>query len=251
MNIDWSALRSELAQWRRDRLALPFWWRDDDAIEPTAALEKLGALSCETGVTVHLAVIPKLASDLLAGQMGTAFIPVMHGWTHRNTAPDGAKNAEFGIGRDPGEVKKELTAGIARMQDIFGDAFSRMFVPPWNRLDTDVLPILKSAGFSAVSTYAPRKDKAPVPGLEMINTHIDPIFWRGTRGLVPPETLVSQIVTLLRDRRLGLADNAEPLGYLTHHLVHDDDIWEFSRQFMTEMCEGPLTLFRHDRKDTA
>ena len=89
----------------------------------------------------------------------------------------------------------------------------------------------------------------PVPGLVQINTHIDPIFWRGTRGLVPPDTLVAQTVSLLRDRRQGRADRDEPLGYLTHHLVHDADIWEFSRQFLTELGNGPVDLYRHDEKD--
>ena len=35
------AASAELAQWRSEELTLPIWWRDDDAIAPTPALERL------------------------------------------------------------------------------------------------------------------------------------------------------------------------------------------------------------------
>jgi len=121
-------------------------------------------------------------------------------------------------------------------------------VPPWNRIAPEVVAGLAKAGFDAVSTYNPRKTALAAPVVAQINTHIDPIFWRGHRGLVNPDILVSQVVTLLQDRRAGLTDSQEPLGYLTHHLVHDTDIWEFSRQFLLEICDGPVRLYRHDGK---
>ena len=249
MKVDFSDLRAELRLWHQSGKTLPIWWRDDDAISPTPALDRLATLSVETGVPVHLAIIPRDATPDLAGNLNDAFVPVVHGWAHANNAPEGQKKAEFGKGRPLAQAEADLHAGVNRMRALFGARLAPMFVPPWNRLDDGLLPALQSLGYAAVSTYLPRQACEPVPGLEQVNTHIDPIFWRGTRGLVPPETLVGQTVTLLRDRREGRADNAEPLGYLTHHLVHDADIWEFSRQFIMELCEGPVALFRQDGKD--
>ncbi|WP_294222008.1 polysaccharide deacetylase family protein [uncultured Shimia sp.] len=248
MRIDWSPLQAELAQWRADGLELPFWWRDDDAIAPTAALDTLTSLSEETGVPVHLAIIPKDATDALAKDIAECFVPVVHGWAHLSHTPDGVKNAEFGTGRPASDALDDAAKGIARLQFLFGDRLAPMFVPPWNRISPEVVAGLAEVGFNAVSTYNPRKSALAAPGVAQINTHIDPIFWRGHRGLVDAETLVSQIVTLLQDRRAGLTDTQEPLGYLTHHLVHDADIWEFSRQFLLEICGGPVRLYRHDGK---
>lgn len=249
MRVDFASLRAELTLWRAQRKSFPLWWRDDDAVAPTAALDRLAVLSHETGVPVHLAIIPSEATPELAPALDDSFVPVVHGWAHANNAPEGQKKAEFGPGRPQAEVESDLKAGLARMEDLFGARLARMFVPPWNRLDNGALPLLQSLGYESVSTYLPRKSADAAPGLEQINTHIDPIFWRGTRGLVPPEAILEQTVALLRDRREGRSDNAEPLGYLTHHLVHDADIWEFSRQFILELCEGPVTLFRQDGKD--
>ena len=77
-----------------------------------------------------------------------------------------------------------------------------------------------------------------VQGLPQINTHIDPIFWRGHRGLVDPDEIIANLVTTLRDRREGRTDVTEPLGLLTHHLVHTEAVWDFSRDVMQVMLEG-------------
>ncbi len=248
MKVDWSPLRAEFKIWSADGLTLPFWWRDDDAIAPTEALDVLSKLSADVGVPVHLAIIPKQATKSLADALADHFVPVVHGWDHVSHTPDGEKNAEFGAGREIAWAQADLAAAFDRMKALFGARLAPMFVPPWNRIDTALMPALAELGFDAVSTYQPRKKAEAAVGLTQINTHLDPIFWRDTRGLVAPETLVAQLVTLLKDRRAGLTDNHEPLGYLTHHLVHDADIWEFSAQFLKEICDGPVRLYRHDRK---
>ncbi|GAA6165749.1 polysaccharide deacetylase family protein [Pelagimonas sp. KU-00592-HH] len=249
MKIDWSPLRQELAIWREQGLILPFWWRDDDAIQSTAHLDRMHEMSRALGVPVHLAVIPKTARPELATYVDGRqnLIPVIHGWAHENHAPPEAKKVEFGATRRPEDARADLQNALARLQGLFGARLAPMFVPPWNRIAPDLMPALAAIGYTAISTYTPRKAVEPAPGVVQINTHIDPIFWRGTRGLVAPETLVAQTVQLLQDRRNGNTDAAEPLGYLTHHLVHDADIWDFTRQFLSEMQSGPITLYRHDQ----
>lgn len=253
MKVDWRPLRDELVLWRSDGLSLPFWWRDDDATEPTEALERLSDLATTSGVPVHLAVIPKDANNAL-GQLvmeSTNLIPIVHGWTHENHAPPNLKKAEFGATRDIEASRAEMEKSLERLEDLFADRLAPMFVPPWNRIDPALMTPLAEAGYNAISTYLPRREPDAAPGLAQINTHLDPIFWRGTRGLVAPGDLVALTVALLKDRRRAITDNSEPFGYLTHHLVHDQDIWEFSRQFLQEMSDGPIRLYRHDRKEQA
>lgn len=248
MRVDWAPLHAELARWRSAGMAVPLWWRDDDAEAPTAALDQLSELSDAVDVPVHLAVIPKAATNALAADLSDCFVPVVHGWAHVSHTPEGVKNAEFGAGRPTERALADAAAGLARLKELFGARLAPMFVPPWNRIAPEVVAGLVAQGIDAVSTYNPRKSAEATPGVAQINTHIDPIFWRGHRGLVDAEALVCQIVALLQDRRTGATDNDEPLGYLTHHLVHDADIWEFSRQFLLEMREGPVRLYRHDGK---
>lgn len=238
MKADWTPLERELAQWRREGLHLPVWWRDDDAVAPTAALERLARLAEGRGLPVHIAVIPDLASDTLAGTVNTtpALVPVGHGWRHENRAPEGAKKAEFGHPR-PNAVE-EITAGLARLEALFGADLLPVFVPPWNRLDHGFAPVLAAAGYRGVSTYGARPAACAAAGLHQINTHIDPVFWRGHRGLADPETLIHGIVERLRRRRSGDEDAHEPLGLLTHHLVHTEDVWRFSADCLAVLRDG-------------
>ena len=238
MTVDWANLDAELALWRAEGLHLPIWWRDDDAIAPTPALDRLAALAEDLSLPVHIAVIPNHAEPALAAYSKDRPLirPLVHGWQHISHAPDGAKKAEFGHPRP--DAAHELAQALNRMQQLFGDDLLPIFVPPWNRLDDGLLPVLADAGYVGVSTYLPRDNRIAAPGLVQINTHIDPIFWRGTRSLVPPDTLIADITKLLQDRRKGLTDPQEPLGFLTHHLVHDEDIWGFTHACLARLLDG-------------
>lgn len=238
MRIDWSTLTYELSLWRREALSLPIWWRDDDAVAATPELERLSALSCDVGVPVHVAVIPDLIQPTLPPLIAQEanLIPVIHGWRHISHAPDGAKNAEFGHSRD--SAQGELTQAYKRMEETFRQALVPLFVPPWNRITPEFFPDLTAAGYRGLSTYGPRKSVHVAEELLQLNTHIDPIFWRGNHGLVAPETLVTELVNTLRERRCGQADIEEPLGLLTHHLVHSEDVWTFSRDVMRVLLDG-------------
>jgi len=165
---------------------------------------------------------------------GTRARVLTHGWAHENHAPRGEKKAEFRDHRSAEVMRGELVAGVERISGGFGAAFRPVFVPPWNRISDGVIAMLPEVGYGAVSVFNARRT-----GFE-INTHIDPIDWRGTRSCVAPERLIAQTVEVLKARRLGQEDADEPLGFLTHHLVHDAAIWEFSEAFLREILAGPV-----------
>lgn len=237
MRIDWSPVTEELALCRAAGLDLPIWWRDDDAVAATGALEQLGALSEKVDVPVHLAVIPSLAeASLVKACVRAPFVPMVHGWAHQNHAPLLAKKAEFGHPR--AGLRQEAEAGFARMSELFGQDTLKVFVPPWNRIDAGLVGGLAEIGYRGLSTFTPRKARLAARGLVQINTHIDPIHWRSGGGLVPVEILVAQIAALLKDRREGRVDAREPLGLLTHHLVHDAGIWAFTESCLQVLLDG-------------
>jgi hypothetical protein len=241
MNPDWQQLDQELDRWHEAGLTLPLWWRDDDAVAPSPALDRLASLAQRLDFPVHLAVIPKDATKALADQVHTNpyLIPVVHGWAHFSHASPDDKKAEFGAHRSLAEMRAEAMQGLACLSDLFGPRLMPVFVPPWNRIAPQLVTELAGLGYLALSTFTPRLARLAAPGLVQVNTHLDPIAWKTGRGLVNPDTLINQIVRQLADRRTGQADNDEPYGILTHHLVHDDAIWGFTETLLTRLIAGP------------
>lgn len=192
---------------------VPFWLRDDDATEPSPALDRLLALD----LPVVLAVIPSGAGQALADRLADAagVLVAQHGWAHANHAGAGEKKQELGAHRPLDAVTAELAAGFARLSALFGPRFLPLMVPPWNRIAPRVVRALPGLGFRALSVYgAPR----PAP-LAVVNPVLDPIDWRGTRGCHAPDLI---------DRALAQAVQAGgPVGVLTHHLAHRKDVWRF------------------------
>ncbi|WP_299689356.1 polysaccharide deacetylase family protein [uncultured Tateyamaria sp.] len=237
-NPDWTPLRNALRDCRAANTMPTLWWRDDDAVAPTRALDQLCALTETFHLSVHLAIIPALATDALAAYCVDApLIPVVHGWAHTDHSAAHDKKNEFLTPRP--DAKRDAARGLTHMRSLFGQTLRPMFVPPWNRISAQVTTALPDMGYTTLSTFGPRG--AAVPGLTRINTHVDPIHWKGTRSLVDTQTLIDDAAAHLRQRSTGAADASEPFGLLTHHLVHDAAIWAFAETFLTEMLTGGAT----------
>ncbi len=242
MKLNWKPLDAELAQWAETGMTLPLWWRDDDAVAATAALDRLSDLAASLDMPVHLAVIPAMADKTLAEKVSSDhhLIPMVHGWGHFNHAPKGEKKNEFGDHRPLGEMVEDARRGMTRLGDLFGDALRPVFVPPWNRISARFIAELPGLGYQALSTFTPRLAVQAAPGMEQINSHLDPVAWHARRAMANPNRLIKQISAQLANRRQGTADNGEPYGILTHHLVLNDDIWEFTGQLMRHLSDGPI-----------
>lgn len=240
-HLDWSPLGAALLRLRAAGEPLPIWWRDDDAVTVTPALEHLSRMSSRIGLPVHVAVIPGESQPSLASYVEerTHLTPVVHGWRHTNHAPQGAKKAEFGHPRASGH--DDITAARRAMDDVFGTEYLPLFVPPWNRIDASFLPDLKTHGFKGLSAFLPRKNKHAGPGIVQINTHIDPMDWHGTRDLKDPDSLILQTANLIHARLDRAQDASEPMGYLTHHLVHSANVWTFSERLLNTLLDGGAT----------
>lgn len=188
------------------------WLRDDDAVMPTPALDRLLAL----GLPVTIAAIPSRTDQALAARLADAqgVSLAVHGWSHANHAPPGEKPQELGPHRPLSQVTGELARGLAHLRALHGPRLQPLLVPPWNRIAPDVVAALPALGFRALSVFGPARPGA----LPMVNTHVDLIDWRGTRGGRPAAVLEAGIVAAL---------GAGPVGILAHHLVHDAAAWAF------------------------
>ncbi|MBB4015979.1 putative glycosyltransferase [Chelatococcus caeni] len=232
----WAELDEALDVLARTGRRLGLWWRDDDAVQPTPALDRLLALSGQAGVPVAIAAIPSQAGHGLAVRLAMApqASVLVHGFAHADHAPAGEKKAEFGPHRDLTEMERELRSGLAMARAVFGEKLVPVFVPPWNRCVPALAPALARAGYAGLSLFGDRT--APdMAGLPLVNTHLDPIDWHGTRSLAEPARLLAGLAKAILRRAGGIADADEPIGLLTHHAVHDEAVWRFCERLLTTL----------------
>lgn len=242
---NWSALEAELDAWESQGRVATFWWRDDDACEPAPALEQLVQLASERRLPLALAVIPALANRSLAEFLAAwpNVSVLQHGYAHKNHAGPTEEAIELGPHRPLDQVIVELADGWQRLVSLFrekegGRALLPVVVPPYNRIEPRLIPMLPGAGFTGLSGWGPRPGAAPTRGLQIVNTHVDLMNWND-RSFLGRGPVLDAAVTHLRNRRTGRVDAEEPTGFLTHHLVHDRDIWNFIAEFLDRTGAHP------------
>jgi hypothetical protein len=212
----WQVLAAELDAWAGAGRVARLWWRDDDAVAPSAALDRLLALA--DGVPLTLAVIPAGAGlDLVRRLDGLESVAIVqHGIAHENHAPTDQKRSELASAA----VLPALTEGHRRLAALFGERLLPVLVPPWNRIAPGLIPLLPGCGFAGLSGFGPRWQRLATPGLVQVNTHADPIDWRARRCR-PAGEIAVRLAGQLADQRLGRADAGEPVGFLSHHRLDD------------------------------
>jgi hypothetical protein len=230
--MTWAAIDEELARWQEAGREPTLWWRDDDAVDATSALDRLLTLQRTHDVPLALAVVPAGATPALAARLAQAsgIDLLQHGYAHTNHAPAGEKKSELGPERPAMMVLGELGTGWLAMERLFGAAVLPVvlpvLVPPWNRIAPGLVPALPEIGFRGLSTFGIRPQRRLVPGWVQVNTHIDLIDWRTGRfaGIEAVLGVFAQALAAARE-------SDEPIGLLSHHLAMDEAAWDFLNSF--------------------
>ncbi|KAA2238284.1 glycosyl transferase family 28 [Salinarimonas soli] len=232
---DWRPLDEALRRRADDGVPVAIWWRDDDAVAATPALERLLTTSRHLAWPVGLAVVPALLEPSLAEHLASEpeVDVLVHGLRHRNHAPAGAKKSEFGADRPLSALLRDTVRALRLTRAAFPHAVVPVFVPPWNRIDPALAQRCADLGFHAVSTF--RRAAPHGPGLLPLETHLDPVDWRGGRGLVDPDHLI-------RGLAADIADAWTPLGVLTHHLAQDEATWAFVETLLDRLAASPAVI---------
>ena len=156
----WAAIDEELARWRDAGRAPTLWWRDDDAVDATPALDRLLALQRTLGVPLALAVVPA-GADAGAGGAACAGEPAIdllqHGYAHRQPCPARREEGRARARSAPAMmVLGELGTGWLALERLFGAARAAgagAALEPHRARPRAALPEI---GFRGLSTFGVR-----------------------------------------------------------------------------------------------
>ena len=240
----WPLLDAALKRLAGRQTPLSVWWRDDDAVSHTPALDRLLALASRFDVPLAVAAVPAEADAALAARLaGEPLARVLvHGLAHANHQREGARKAEFGSARPLLRLIEDAGRGLRLARERFGDMLLPVFVPPWNRVAPELVPALPKLGFEGLSTFGPRGIGELSYGIVQVNTHVDPIDWHGGRGLRAADAILADLAAALAARPDEEAH--EPIGLLTHHLVHDEATWAFCETLLARLAASPSIRFQ-------
>ncbi len=238
MGTAWQLLSDELNKCGDSGQAIEFWWRDDDAVEDSPALQRLLDSTDRREIPLLLAVIPDLARPELADTIArTSYVDLaQHGCTHKNNAGLNEKKIELGGVLNDETVLRALANSRSMFETMFSGRVVDILVPPWNRIRPSLIPQLPTLGLLRLSRYR-TLSRSDTLGVREIDTEIDIVDWRGTRGFIGEREVIEQLTDRLAQRRQGMLTG--PLGVLTHHLVHDAGCWQFMERLGTFVSDHP------------
>lgn len=217
--MNWREFEDELARRRAAGRPVSFWWRDDDAGAVVPEVKQLIHLSHNLEIPLAMAIVPEAAEPELFKLLHERVTVLQHGTDHRNRAAAGEKKTEYPALEPIEAALARVSDGLGRLRAFAGAQLFPVLAPPWNRIRKDLLSKLPAIGIRGVSVYGERTSGDPASGLRQVNTHVDIVAWRRGKRFVGESEALSKAVQYM--------DGDEPLGWLTHHAVHDAAAWDF------------------------
>jgi hypothetical protein len=229
-------LDHELARWHAAGRIPRFWWRDDDAREPSAPLDRL--LRLADGLPISLSVIPDKPLQRLAGHLsGVAGLSIgQHGIDHVNRRKQGQPAGEFPPDMSVSVMANSIAYGRSRM--INCGLAPVYYTPPWNQVEDALPEAVALAGFERFSAW----DSAQIRlgALRRLDAHVDLLRWKDGAHFRGRGRILSDLLEqLVRRRRANMM--TLPIGILTHHLDHDEAAWAFLAEFLA-MVRGQFEM---------
>lgn len=222
------------------RRATVFFRADDIAI-PSCRQDRLLQLFLRHQVPLCAAVVPTWITPArwqeictLVGSHHHLFAWHQHGWNHRNHQQVGKKQ-EFGTGLTAAAKERTIAAGRARLTAILGDHFLPVFTPPWNRVDSDTLEVLRRQGYGAISRY--RDDRLPsLPGLPDFPANVDLHTRKEASGALGRQGLLDELEQALSSGTVGL---------MIHHQRMNEAAFEILERLLVRFKAEPGLSLRH------
>ena len=231
----WKNLENELKAWMDEGKKVKLWWRDDDAADLTDSFKKLLDLITRGSPPIVIAAIPSQISSKTVTAINTMpnknIFVAQHGYSHSDNSSLGQKKIELGGEYSLECIKLQLKIGRAILEKRFPKRFVPVLVPPWNRIDPEIIPHLSHLNYLAISAFGTEDPYVVEIGLKELNCHIDIINWRNRRRFLGQDNILSIVCQLLRKYRSQKKVHDLPIGLLSHHIRHDKYAWSFLEKF--------------------
>ena len=132
-------------------------------------------------------------------------------------------------------MQSELQAGRRQLGAMFAK-FLPVLVPPWNRIGAAGDAARRAAGLTGLSLYGPNRSGDP----HQVNTHLDIFDWKGARG---PMARTEAYAVLCAELARRLDGDPEPVGILTHHLIHQPASWALLDELFAGLRNHPAVAW--------
>jgi hypothetical protein len=243
----WDGLAQELAAWQASGRRASFWWRDDDAVAASPALERLAGLSAAAGAPLAIAAIPKLIKPSLAPALAghsTVWL-LQHGFAHIDHAK-GLVDPERGGRRLGARLAPADGDRPGGARGRAGDHAGRIRHP------------VPAGGGRPLESYR----SSPDAGASRAGLSRRFLLWRAAalpaaaglrRGEYPFRRLELEAGRPLPRRGGGAGDDRrpsappaagrggadEPTGIVTHHAALDEASWKFMAELLGFVARHP------------
>jgi len=207
------------------------FFRADDIGAGGRAFQALCQLFRGHQIPLAMAVVPAWLTGIRTEQLFAA-APLeesfwgwhQHGWRHVNCQRTGDKS-EFGEQRPAEKQWRDISMGLKKMNEIFGEHLVPVFTPPWNRLPTATLKILQELNFRAVSMTKPFPSSVkPGLGLKNFRIQLDLHTRKAKDGSADFIALLGELSHLMTKK--------EPVGIMLHHQRMPLFAFEFLNELM-------------------
>ena len=230
-------LESALAKLKASERTLDVFFRNDDVDTDETTLRQLIYTFWKLKIPLNLEVIPGRLTDscvaLLKKYDRSRFELHQHGWQHINHEIAGRK-CEFGFSRSYEQQLNDIARGQQRMNDAFGQSWSRVFTPPWNRCTEKTYHVLNQLGFEGLSKDS---SKLPITGYKFreISITFDLYSWKIEPTMKLPENIFSELA--------GQVDELGRIGIMLHHKVMDATAFTFLERLIEAFSNCPSVRF--------
>jgi hypothetical protein len=219
-------LINALEESRAEARVIDIFFRDDDVDEDEDSLRLLLDLFLALRTPVNLEVIPGSLTEA-AIRMLRRYPPSLvelnqHGWRHVNHEREGRK-CEFGASRSYEQQLEDIANGRRRMDEAFGDGWSPVFTPPWNRCAEVTFRALDQLGYAALSKS---NDEHPATGYKFreISITFDLYRWKGEPAMKSPESIIEELATQINE--------LDTIGIMLHHKVMDSTAFSLVKRLI-------------------
>lgn len=245
MNEALLQLRAVLDELQKQQRIVNVFFRDDDVDEDEPSLRALLALFSALETPINLQIIPALLTDEAVQLLREAQVQRpdlielnQHGWRHINHEVEGRK-CEFGASRSFDDQLADIAQGREVLEQAFGNAFSPVFTPPWNRCTQDTYRALDKLGFRALSQLQGGHSVASYKFRELSVT-LDLFRWKGGAVMKSSEEFIAELTAQLRELNL--------VGIMLHHKVMGDAALTLLQMVISELrCSEAIRFHTFQR----